>query len=327
MKIFFITGHRKSGTSLLNKLFDNHEELNVYPTDISILYAFFPQFSERYNKNTKKYNQRLKRVIYKTLLESGISFGSHSNSSKYGKIIYNHMKKIPVEDRNNPRKLVDRLCKGFLEAKRKHGEAIQKTTLLKETSILSFSPSLLKKNSKVVVLIRDPRDNFAAINAGVKKYYSKFGEDELSALASTINRIKFDLSLAAYYRKIKDKRFLFIKFEHLVTEPKKIVKKICKFCGISFNNNLLIPTVGGKQAIGNNFDGKRFSGISQSHIGQYKKRVPTLYIKIIEWFLEKEMKQWGYVRKNFYLGHKYLKAIEIFYKEYNSKYFFKDSFK
>jgi len=54
MKIFFITGHRKSGTSLLNKLFDNHEELNVYPTDISILYAFFPQFSERYNKNTKK---------------------------------------------------------------------------------------------------------------------------------------------------------------------------------------------------------------------------------------------------------------------------------
>ena len=29
--IIFLTGHRKSGTSLLLRLFDNHPDIDVYP--------------------------------------------------------------------------------------------------------------------------------------------------------------------------------------------------------------------------------------------------------------------------------------------------------
>ena len=43
-KVLFITGHRKSGTSMLNNLFDGHEDFLVYPNDITILYAYFPNF-------------------------------------------------------------------------------------------------------------------------------------------------------------------------------------------------------------------------------------------------------------------------------------------
>lgn len=327
MRNLIITGHRKSGTSLLSSLFDEHPEVSVYPTDISILYAFFPKFTKLYKNKPIFYNARLKKVIFKSLKNSGKSFGAQKSSSKYATEVFNSFRKIPKKHRNNPKKLVQFLINGFLKSQKKLRENVKRNILIKETSVISYMPSLLDKKTKIIVLIRDPRDNFAAINAGVKKYYSKFGEDELTALASTINRIKFDLSLASHYKKIKDKKFFFIKFETLVASPKKTIQRLCRFCKIKFNVKLLKPTVHGKPAGGNNFDGIRFASISNKNIGQYKKRLPSVYIKVIEWFLEKEMKDWGYIKKPLKLKESYLKAIEAFYQWYNIKYFFKDSFK
>ena len=45
----------------------------------------------------------------------------------------------------------------------------------------------------MVNIIRDPRDNFASIKSGLKKYYEKFGEDNISSLTSTIFRARQDL--------------------------------------------------------------------------------------------------------------------------------------
>ena len=35
-------------------------------------------------------------------------------------------------------------------------------------------------NLKMLQIIRDPRDNYAAIKAGVSSYYKKIGENEMS---------------------------------------------------------------------------------------------------------------------------------------------------
>ena len=43
-KILLITGHRKSGTTLLTSLFDKSSEFLVYPPDITLLYTFFPNY-------------------------------------------------------------------------------------------------------------------------------------------------------------------------------------------------------------------------------------------------------------------------------------------
>jgi hypothetical protein len=44
VEILFITGHRKSGTTMFANLFDGHEDFCVYPSDLTILYAFYPYF-------------------------------------------------------------------------------------------------------------------------------------------------------------------------------------------------------------------------------------------------------------------------------------------
>ena len=43
MKVIFLTGHRKSGTTLLSNLLDDVDGLCVYPTDLALLYAYFPK--------------------------------------------------------------------------------------------------------------------------------------------------------------------------------------------------------------------------------------------------------------------------------------------
>lgn len=328
-KAIIITGHRKSGTTLLNKLFDKHPEINVYPTDVTLLYAFFPKFTKTFKKNTDKYNRRLKNIVYTSLKNSGVSFGAKGNSLIYAKDTYNSLKKISKKYRDNPQKILSRLIIGFQRALRKNKEIVKKRVLVKETSLTAVIPSLVtnSKDYKFIVLIRDPRDNVAAILSGVKKYYSKYGESENTALASSINRIKFDLSLADYYRQKKDKRMIFIKFEDLVKKPSKILKSICKFAKIKYYKTCLFPTVHGQNAAGNNFEGKKFDGIYKGNVGKFKTRLPNKYIDIIEWFLKEEMISWGYLPKTWSISRKHLRSIDTFYQWYNPHYFFKDSFK
>ena len=57
--IIFLTGHRKSGTSLLHRLFDNHPDIDVYPTDLTIFYKYFPYHTSKYTN--KKY--LIKKII------------------------------------------------------------------------------------------------------------------------------------------------------------------------------------------------------------------------------------------------------------------------
>ena len=50
----FLCGHRKSGTSMFLNLFDNNSEINVFPTDLNLLYAYFPIVERKLNKSKKK---------------------------------------------------------------------------------------------------------------------------------------------------------------------------------------------------------------------------------------------------------------------------------
>jgi len=329
MKIVLLTGHRKSGTTLLSKLIDGHPELMSYPTDLSVLYAVFPKYTQMWKNQRVQLNRRFRKVIYQTLRDSGISFGAQGSARRYAETIYSHMSLMPESEKNDPGKILMRLVRGWLDARRIRNESCTTKIFLKETSQLVYLPGLRKvcRDLKVIVLIRDPRDNFAAIYAGMKKHYGKFGETDNSALASTVNRLKFDLSLATYYRQIKPPWMFFCKFENLVCRPEVEMKKICRFIGISFNLGLLQPTVEGLSATGNNYEGKKFRGIFSGHVAKYRSRLPDFHIKILEWFLEKEMKEWGYLPKSFQIAPRHLQAIDQFYRWYNSHYFYKDSFR
>ena len=57
--IVLLTGHRKSGTTLLHRFFDNTKGFNVYPNDFCYFYMFFPGYAEKYKKNKSAAIKRL----------------------------------------------------------------------------------------------------------------------------------------------------------------------------------------------------------------------------------------------------------------------------
>ena len=95
MQTLFITGHRKSGTTMLASLFDGHKDLSVYPTDLSLMYAYYPNFNintiilggiyqEEFDKGfVEKYSENtpIKRMMDIDEITSGFEFLLNEDST------------------------------------------------------------------------------------------------------------------------------------------------------------------------------------------------------------------------------------------------------
>lgn len=324
VEILFITGHRKSGTTMFANLFDGHEDFCVYPSDLTILYAFYPYFigKEFFFKSKKK---RLLHVI-KTDLEATLSEGDLLKKFNLYKMLLLIEKKINIKNIDKIDIVLKILLSSFLETLQTKKKF--KYLVVKETSVDIFASKIYHwfKNIKFIQIIRDPRDNYASLKSGYKKHYSKIGESEKKLLSSMINRAKLDLKFAKINTDLLGKRkYKVIKFEDLAINPQKTLLNLCKFLNVKFNKILTYPSILGEITKGNSYDGEDFSSIiSKSKVGKWKKRINPEEAQIIEFFMGNEMKNHKYKKSFKKINYDY---ISDFYKWTNKQFFFHDSFK
>ena len=176
----------------------------------------------------------------------------------------------------------------------------------------------------MISLIRDPRDNYAAISAGVDQYYSKFGENDLKALSSHINRARMDLISAKINQENYPDSFMAIRFEDLIRDTKTTMKNVSNFLNIDFEESMLSPDISGKSYKGNSFEGISFSGISNQNIGKWKTRITIESAKVIEYWMVDVMDYWNYDLEFSQICSQ--AEFSKFYEKYNCEYFYHDSF-
>ena len=318
-----LTGHRKSGTTLLHKLFDGHPEINVYPNDISLLYAFFPCWANSdISLNEKK--QRITRVLKKsTSSASGLAVSERVNSFDpdcFVKIFWKH-----CEDNclSKPSGLIKALSFAYCD----YAELDTSLPFLfKETSQAVNFQGMIDDGLDVecIQIIRDPRDNYAAIKEGVTDYYKKMGEGERESLASLLNRASLDLHLAKDLMSSKEFNYSTLRFEDLVENPDNEMKELAKRVGISWAESLLFPTFLHRDYFGNNHGGEKLVGISAKNAGKWVERISKIEAAIIEGWMEKVMLDWGYQLTHTKEDQR--RALQDFYAWYNCRYFYRDSF-
>jgi hypothetical protein len=314
--IIFLTGHRKSGTSLLHRLFDNHPDVDVYPTDFTLFYNYFPYYTSNYD-NKKFLIEKILSVINQTINEFYLS---QNLIHRY------NIKLLNIQLKKNLRNINLKSKKEVFKTILHHwanlkGEKLKRIIVVKETSQSIYFDEYLKifNNMKMVNIVRDPRDNYASIKSGQKKYYRKFNIDYLQNFASTLFRSRQDL-LSTFYNSNHNK-FTFITYEDLVSKPRKVMKQLCYFLGIKFHNILLNPSLGKYKYYGNNFNHK-INGISNKNKDNWKKRITIEEKNIIEFYLSDVMKIFNYrSSKNL---KKIKKDFSKFNDEINSRYFFSD---
>jgi len=322
--MLFLGGHRKCGTTLLLNLFDNHPQLCVYPHDVCTLYAYYPKFNQN-GLSRQQQRDRLNKVIFDF---SKCYFAERGWS---GRLDFDEMKtvfwkKLDRTDLSDIGKILEAQVESFKVAA-KIESADQKADVIKETSIEIYATLLLSyfKNSKFIHLLRDPRDNFAALKAGLNKRYKDFYDDENSILSSLIHRYGLGMKLAELNKKRFGKnRYKIVCYEALTKNTESTVKDICEFLNIAFHPVLLKPTVLGLPTRGNNFDNIDMTSVSTVNVGRWKNRITEKEAKIIEFHFRDLMLKYGYDCE--YDIEQQIDAATDFYKWTNYQYYYFDHF-
>jgi hypothetical protein len=313
----FLCGHRKSGTTLLLNLLDSHPNLSVYPADSGFFFKYYPLCElENYSKN-KKIDEMIKTVI-KSLADEFLKL----SSSEMNSIGFNmekfktDFKKLVKKTDMTPRDMLISLQLAFQHNHTNSSNPkmwIEKTT---STEIYALDIIDWFPNAKFIHVIRDPRDNWGSLKSGWDKRYKNFNDSKERLLQSLIERGKLGMEFAKHNQTIFNKdQYLIIKFEDLTSNPQKILKKICNFLKIPFDDILLTPTICGKLWKGNNFDGKKFTSISSTNVDRWKKRITEHEAKLIEYHYSDMMKFFNY--KLTYDSKEQSNAAKEHYKWYN----------
>ncbi len=319
MPIVFLCGHRKGGTSMFVNLFDSHPQLSVYPVDVNLLYAYFPNYNKE-GLSEAELLARISRVLFKDhspLPElSGIDFEKFES---------NFMRNIHGKPLHDMRNVMTAMLKAHAELDQSNQE--KKYYVAKETSIEIHAQEIAGwfPSARFIHLIRDPRDNFAAIKSGVSKKYSGYGDTETSLLFSVLIRNIWGIRFAELNRKILgDDKYLVLRFEDLVANPEPVMREVAKWLDINFEDSLLRPTICGHPTGGNSFENKKFTGISAAHLGRWKDRITPEEAAVIEFSFGKEMRDFGYIPEA--SDQLVASSVAEFYKQINHKHFFFDRF-
>ena len=316
-----LTGHRKGGTTMFHSLFDSHESVCTYPVDLTVLYAYSPHFIKENDQREILIN-RLEKVVIDPLQAKLKLHDLDTDIEQFRKIF--RSKIDAIDDLKNLKAIILAMTSTWSEL---NGFDTSQPMVLKETSVDIYADSLFSwfPDMRIVQIVRDPRDNYAALKAGVSKYYSKMGENELTTLASLINRASIDMKMALTNPLIfGDERYKTIRFEDVVGNTEKVMRDVSAFLKIPFHESLLAPTFFGVSSVSNNFEGKTMNQVSSENLSRWKQRITPEEAQIIEFSFKGLMEQFHYLPE--YSEAESAQAFSEFYKWSNYHYFFHDPF-
>jgi len=122
--------------------------------------------------------------------------------------------------------------------------------------------------------------------------------------------------MARWNEKIIGKeKYLVVKYEDLAENPTKIMNEITEFLDIKFDEILLKPTICGQLWVGNNFDGLKFTKVSNVNVDRWKQRIDEEEAKLIEYYFSDIMQHFGYNLE--YSLEERVKAAKEHYKWFN----------
>jgi len=280
----FLCGHRKSGTTLLLSLFDNHPDYSVFPPDSGFWYGFFP----RYASDTFSFDEKIARMksVFFLNLEDDFKNLDCYEEGKY-QVHFDGMCESFVE-RMKSRKghWKDFLVSGmeafheFHPCKRSEPLGfIEKTT---STEIYACEIKDSFPTAKFIHLVRDPRDNYASLKSGWSARYQDQNDTVERLLQSMLERGLLGLRMAIENQKIFKDSYYVLRYEDLVHQPEEEMRKLCDFLSIEYSSSLLVPTYLGLPWKGNNFDGLSFSKPDPVNAGRWKERITEHEAGVIE---------------------------------------------
>lgn len=290
--IIVLTGHRKGGIGVLRRLFDGHPNIYLYPADITVLNAYFPAFTGEFADRPEALRDRLAKLLREqiTPLEAQTAKAGFGTED----FVQAVLEKLDDTQLTSKKFIVRAIAEMWVALYYQSDD--NRPFVFKATSQSSFFDefSLLFPGMKMISLVRDPRDNYAAFVADEKQDFTEMGEDEKAGLASVINQARLDLNSARLNQSNDPERFMAIRFEDLVANTEAEMKKVADFIEIPFRLSMTEPTLFGEASEGNSRDELELKGIDSQFLGCWPERISEEEAMVIEGWMAAEMADWGY---------------------------------
>ena len=289
MSYFFITGLYRSGTTLLQKVLQNHS--NVFSADQPL-----PNLYYHIKSNFYKENNISKKIVLGTLFcnknYQPFEFINFINNYKIDKsdfeIIFNNAKKYSGVNSEKVFNIYGSLFQGklynvycqlcnLLSEEYNKKDVTYKGT--KEIIAEEYIPYFLDKGIKVLLIIRDIRDVINSLNYGK-------GSDFTGNIRPTLFNIRNWRKSVAYSIAYKENpNLLTLKYEDLVNNSENELKRISEFLNIkSFDIKNLYKGFKdhGASKWKANSSFKDYHNISNESVGKYLNNFNQKYINYIE---------------------------------------------
>jgi hypothetical protein len=239
----FIVGSSKSGTTFLQALFDSHpnivnlRETGVYYFDqinkgrddiLDLIESFFEGHIDGISNG-------LEIEEFLALANKNISLLEVLGVRKY-------LLDILLELASNKTQMDGQKVTHFIEKTPRHFNYIDK--------IVSDFPS-----AKIIHLIRDPRDNYLSLKRRVLDSTNAHHNNAYSHATHFLNKdIVSNLECACDLSSRLDKeRYRVLFYEDLICDGERVMRDICNWLQLSWNNSLMIPSRANVPWKGNSF--------------------------------------------------------------------------
>jgi len=268
----FLLGAHKSGTSLLRSVFDGHSGLFVIPIETH----FFPLTGHWIEYEYWKQNPR--RLSGDEIIEAFTSWINTCNnaedrlSDSVAKNIFDvelFKKYISQIRAETDKKLhIERYFEAIYHAL--FGKALTERLRVVEKSVENPETAIyyqkLFPKAKFIHIVRNPYANIVSL----RKFKSvKYGYPLLPRVIRTLQNSHYYL----YKNQQVIENYKIVKYETLVKNPRAVIKALCQFLSIEFEEALTMPSFLGKPWGGNSTTGKVFKGFDASNLLRWREEI------------------------------------------------------
>jgi hypothetical protein len=298
---YIICGAKRSGTTLLNRIFDSHPELMVFVDE-----AFFWEHVNRYDRDNQIdlfidiFSSFGKELIFDSILDRALlpwvggvftqraSAVEISKKLEFDSKLFKDRLKI-LKESKNIQDIWTILGDSYSKASGYNSKNI-KGTLIKSAdygqTILAAKKYLTQVKS--VFILRNP---FYAIDS-----LKKSRQMRKEKILHPINFAEVISDYLFFWNKrheICEKGTLLILYEELVTNPVELCKKMSEHFGISFDQTLMNPSLAGEVWKGHS-SFQYTNGIDQSVLERKIELLSANEIKLIEKHLSPILRKYDY---------------------------------
>jgi len=300
----FVSGLRKSGTSMVKNLLDGHPDLFTYPPNELHFFRYSEHDSVVKDKQGRANSpadlcDQLAGIdfVQRMAEESSDDYRPQIDIDRFNELVANHQ---PTEYPEVYKALFESMARaashfeGNFEDCRPTSKTVLETEFFSE--LREWFPDL-----KFVYVLRSPYGHFASARNSMRLQSGTGEGSEMGILSdpypfvgSELRRMQLSYYFAEKFARLHPEQFYVLIYDEILADPEPTLRDLAAFLGIDYHESLTNPTICGEPWGGNSWYVEEFEGIDPSPLNHWRDDIGDGELKMINALFKDFFEAYGF---------------------------------